>query len=118
RTAVVRALCEPRSPCRHANGGETAGSSIRSTSTAAIRIAAYHHTNDEVMSRAGDALPLGPGAFDVRGDQGPGALAVPLHERLVDVPVVGDRLLELRPGVARAHDHHRGAAGVPVDRPD
>src|SRR3954451_18398582 len=36
RTAVVRAWAEPRSPFRHANGGETAGRWISSTSMAAI----------------------------------------------------------------------------------
>ena len=49
-TAVVRAWAEPRRPRRQANGGVTAGREIRSTSTAAIRIADDHHTNDQLLS--------------------------------------------------------------------
>src|SRR4051812_27977412 len=114
RTAVVRARCEPRRPRRQANGGDTAGRWIRSTSTAAMRMPADHHTNDHLLSR-GHALTLalGPGARDVARDQGGRALAVARGEGVVDGAVVADGPLQEAPrGGAR---EQRAGVAVPVD---
>src|SRR4051794_26343386 len=113
RTAVVRPRCEPRRPRRQANAGVTAGQLISSTSTAAMRIAAYHHTNDEMLSSGSFALALHPGALDVLRDQLGRSYAVACCERLVDGAMVTDRLPQELPR-RRAREQRPGVP-VPVD---
>src|SRR3954469_5218617 len=119
RTAVVLAGAEPRSPRRHANGGSTGGSGIRSTSTAAISISGDHHTNDHLLSSPLApplSAPLRPRRLDVGGDPVAGEIAVTLCERGVDPLVLARCALQLGP--CRSPRERRGRIAVPVDDTD
>src|ERR1051326_4209110 len=122
RTAVVRAGAEPLSPRRQTNGGSTGGSEIRSTSTAAIRIAGDHHTNDHLLSRPLTpplSPPLRPGRLDMRSDPVTRELAVAVCERVVYPAVLARRALELRAGrhAGERRGDVAGTMGRPADRP-
>src|SRR3954451_7638655 len=94
-TAVVRAGAEPRSPRLHAYGGETGGSGVRSTSTAAICMRGDHHTNDQPLSRPLELfLSFDECSLDVGGDPLAGKGTVSGGKRVVDRLVLPRRLLE------------------------